>query len=73
MVSTVHAHYKNSLPLRKMSRWGDRVIAVSEDLREYIQRNANDVLSENVFVIPNGIDTARFSRKKKAEGRGSCL
>lgn len=68
MVSTIHAHYKNSLPFRKMSRWGDRVIAVSEDLREYIQRNANDVLSENVYVIPNGIDTTHFSPRKKSAG-----
>ncbi|MBE6535436.1 MAG: glycosyltransferase [Ruminococcaceae bacterium] len=68
MVSTVHAHYKNSLPLRKLSRWGDRVIAVSEDLREYMQKNANDVLSENVCVIPNGIDTARFCPSAKGGG-----
>ncbi len=68
MVSTVHAHFKNSLPLRKMSRWGDRVIAVSEDLREYIQKNANDVLAENVSVIPNGIDTARFCPSTRSGG-----
>lgn len=60
MVSTVHAHYKATLPLRRLSRWGNRVIAVSEDLREYIRQNARDVLSENVCVIPNGIDTERF-------------
>lgn len=60
MVSTVHAHYKTSPPLRRLSRWGNRVIAVSEDLREYIRKNASDVLAENVCVIPNGIDTERF-------------
>ena len=68
MVSTVHAHYKSSLPLRKMSRWGDRVIAVSEDLREYIQKNASDVLAENVHVIQNGIDTARFHPSQGKKG-----
>ena len=65
MVSTVHAHFKSNHALRKISRWGDRVIAVSDDLRDYMLENASDVLPENVTVIPNGIDTARFCPSKK--------
>ncbi len=69
MVSTVHAHFKSNLTLRRISRWGDRVIAVSDDLREYMIKNASDVLPENVTVIPNGIDTSRFRPRKTAFGK----
>ena len=58
-VTTVHARFKVGFISRRLSRWGSLSIAVSEDLKQYLCEEYG-VLSDNVFVIPNGIDTERF-------------
>lgn len=59
-VTTAHAKFKVS-PLRKrLSFWGDRTIAVSDDLRYYLS-SAYSVPSENIEVIENCIDTSIFT------------
>lgn len=67
-VSTVHARYRDSLLLDRLSRWGRATVAVSQDLCQYLIEHSADVLAENIRVIPNGIDTERFSPSVKAEG-----
>lgn len=57
--STVHAKFKVSPLTRRLSRWGDFPIAVSEDLRQYLYESYS-VQPRLVEVIPNGVDTARF-------------
>ena len=63
LVTTVHAHFKVDWLRRKLSVWGFRSIAVSEDLRFYLSQNYS-VCSENITVIENGID---FDCYQKAE------
>ncbi|MCL5045747.1 MAG: glycosyltransferase [Actinobacteria bacterium] len=60
MVTTYHGVYDASFPLRFFSRWGDRVIAVSEDVKAHLVRNLG-VPDRLIRVIPNGIDTDLFS------------
>ena len=66
-ITTVHARFDCS-PIKKyMSRWGYYVIAVSEDLGEYL-RSVYGVSSERICVIPNGIDTLRFKPNEGGVG-----
>lgn len=59
-VTTVHFPFDTRIPFRWLSRWGERTLAVSEDLKGYVTRNYN-VKDKNVFVSINGIDTEKFS------------
>ena len=58
-VCTVHAHFKVNWLRKKLSFWGDKTIAVSEDLRLYLTKNYG-IMPENIEVIENGLDTSRF-------------
>ena len=58
-VVTVHARFRTSPLLRLLCDWGDRTVAVSEDLRAYVADEYR-VPAECVDVIPNGVDTDRF-------------
>lgn len=69
LVTTVHARYRGSRILDFVSRWGQAVIAVSYDLGHYICERGKNVFSENVYVIPNGIDTERFCAEERG-GQG---
>ena len=70
LVTTVHARFKESAILDRLSRWGRAAIAVSDDLRVYLLTHSEDILAQNVCVIPNGIDTQRFSPREKChEGK----
>ena len=59
-VTTVHAKFSVSPIKRHMSRWGEYTSAVSEDLEKYILENYR-VKKEKIRIIPNGIDTERFT------------
>lgn len=58
-VVTVHAAFSHTPLLKKMSYWGDRTIAVSEDLRARVC-DLFGVPAEAVSVIPNGVDEEVF-------------
>lgn len=60
VVTTVHAHFRSGPLLRRLSRWGTRSIAVSEDLKQDLV-SIYHIPSDHVRVIPNGIDTDAFS------------
>lgn len=64
VVSTVHAHFKTSPLLRRLSFWGEGSIAVSEDLKDYLCREYS-VPHDEVRVISNAIDTDRFIPQEK--------
>ncbi len=66
LITTVHARFRVNSVLRRLSRWGERTIAVSEDLSEYVQREYG-VSEKQIDVIPNGIDTDRFRPAKAVE------
>lgn len=58
--TTVHARFKADPIRRRLSRWGERTCAVSEDLKFYLT-DRYSVSPYNVTVIENGIDTEYFS------------
>ncbi len=60
VVSTVHSHFKVNALTRALSFWGRRSIAVSDDLCSYLCREYG-IERDRVTVIPNGIDTEKFS------------
>lgn len=57
LVVTAHARF--SLAHRRISYWGERTIAVSEDLSRHLKASFG-VDPERVTVIGNGIDEERF-------------
>ena len=67
LVTTVHARFRESGLLDRLSRWGRAAIAVSDDLRIYLLTHSRDILPQNVHVIPNGIDTDKFCPMEKKE------
>ena len=60
-VTTAHWTFKVTPLLKWMSNWGENVVAVSEDIKEYLINNYQ-IPSENIFVTVNGIDTEKFSK-----------
>ena len=61
LVTTVHARFKLDPLRRAFSVWGDRTIAVSEDLRCYLTKEYS-IPPENITVIENSVDFSVFSR-----------
>lgn len=59
LVMTYHFPFKSGFPWKFFSPPGDATIAVSEDIRRYIDREFG-IPAESTVVIPNGIDTALF-------------
>ena len=72
-VTTVHARFKNNVLLDRVSRWGNAAIAVSYDLKQYLISYSRNILSENICVIPNGIDTERFCPNKNKEHKSRIV
>lgn len=59
-VTTAHWVFKAGFPFNKLSDWGDRSLAVSEDIKQYLIDNYG-LSGENIRVTINGIDTEKFS------------
>ncbi|HWP79339.1 MAG TPA: polysaccharide pyruvyl transferase CsaB [Candidatus Acidoferrum sp.] len=59
LVTTVHGSYKVSAPLRFLTRWGAKQLAVSEDIRDYLTDNYR-IAGRDIFVTVNGIDADVF-------------
>jgi len=60
-VSTVHGFNSVNAYSRIMTR-GERVIAVSASIREYVRQNYPDVPEAIIRVIPRGIEPAQYPR-----------
>ena len=60
---TAHAKYRTNILLKRLSFWGDECIAVSDDIKSHLVTRYG-VPSQNITVIPNGIDTDEFSPQK---------
>ena len=60
-VTTAHWTFKVTPLFKLMTNWGENVVAVSDDIKEYLIKNY-DVNSENIFVTVNGIDTEKFNK-----------
>ncbi len=57
-VVTAHAYF-NMKGYGQLSEWGRRTVAVSRDIKELLV--GQGVGERHIYVIPNGIDTARFA------------
>ena len=60
IVSSFHGFHSVNAYSAVMAR-GDKVIAVSECMREHILQNYPQTPAENIIVIPNSIDAAKFN------------
>lgn len=60
-VTSAHWTFKVTPLLKKMTNWGENVVAVSQDIKEYLIKNYG-VDESNIFVTVNGIDTDKFSK-----------
>lgn len=67
LVSTFHGLYSVSRYSAIMGR-GDRVIAISECVRDYILANYPEVAPERIRVIHRGVDTAQFQHREDLAG-----
>ena len=59
-VTTAHWVFKTSGGLKYLTDWGEKTIAVSEDIKKYLMDNYK-TKEEDIFVTINGIDTEKFS------------
>ena len=69
MVTTVHGRFSLGPLQRLFSRWGDRQLAVSEDLREYVADGYN-IPREKVRLTVNGINPDSFFEQNDPSLRG---
>lgn len=60
-VTTVHGAFDTSFVLRRLSGWGKKTLAVSEDLKQYLLDNYK-VSPENIYTSINGISTEKFNK-----------
>ena len=59
-VTSAHWVFEVNAPLRLLTNWGQRTVAVSEDIKTYL-RESYGVPGEHVTVTINSIDTEKFS------------
>lgn len=71
-VFTVHGAYDPAASGARFSRWGDRTIAVSEDIADYLCR-VYHLSREAVTVIPNGIELPKKDAAPASRGRRARL
>lgn len=60
-VTTVHGAFDTSFLLRHLSGWGDKTLAVSDDLKNYLLTNYS-VDEKNIYTSVNGISTEKFNK-----------
>lgn len=63
MITTAHGVYYVNAILKRITNWGDKVFAVSEDLKNYLLENY-DVDREDIFMTINGINLDRYKSKE---------
>ncbi len=60
-VTTAHWVFNTGYGLKYITNWGEKTVAVSEDIKKYLMDNYK-VPESNIRVTINGIDTEKFSR-----------
>lgn len=71
LVVTAHARFSLSPLRRLLSCWGDKTVAVSEDIKHYLTISYG-LAPENITVIPNGMDTHSFQLSSPPSS-GLCI
>lgn len=59
-VTSAHWVFYTGMGLKYLTNWGQKVVAVSDDIKEYLMKNYG-VRKKDIFVTINGIDTDKFS------------
>lgn len=59
-ITTAHWVFKTNFLLKRITNWGERTIAVSNDIKSYLQE-CYDYPAGKIHVTINGIDTEKFS------------
>ena len=59
-VTTAHGAFDINLLWKLISNWGEKTLAVSFDIKDYLTRNYG-VPADNIGLTVNGIDTCKFS------------
>lgn len=66
-VTTAHGTWKTGYGLRYITNWGQKTVAVSEDIRKYLLQNYK-ISDKDIKVTINGIDTEKFSPDTDCSG-----
>lgn len=64
-ITSAHWVFKVNFIWRRIADWGERSVAVSYDIKQYLIENYG-VCSDNISVTINGIDTEKFSTETDA-------
>ncbi len=59
-VTSAHGTFTTAYGFKYVSNWGYKTLAVSEDIKRYLEKNYG-VDPQNIIVSINGVDTQRFS------------
>jgi polysaccharide pyruvyl transferase CsaB len=59
-ITTAHAVFQLGFSLNRLTNWGRKTIAISDDIRRYLIDNYG-VSDSNIVMTINGIDTEKFS------------
>lgn len=65
-VTTAHWVFSTEGALRSLTNWGERTVAVSEDIKKYLM-DSYGVPESRISVTINGIDTEKFSPELSGE------
>jgi len=60
LVTTAHLDFSVKFPFNKLSNWGDRTLAVSQDIKDYLLENYK-VEEKNISLTVNAINTEKFA------------
>jgi len=71
-VTTAHWVFTTKYGLKYITNWGQKTIAVSEDIKKYLMDNYK-IPEEDITVTINGIDTDKFSPDTDVSGIESEL
>lgn len=63
-VSTCHGFFKKRLFRKVFPCWGDKVIAISESVKEHLMKDFQ-VKEEDIRIVHNGIDVNRFKMQSR--------
>lgn len=64
LVTTIHGIYKINFIFKLLTNWGEKSLAVSEDIRKQVMRDYN-IKGEDIKVTVNGINTDAFCKGEK--------
>lgn len=65
-VTTAHWVFTTKYGLKYITDWGQKTLAVSEDIKKYLMDNYK-IPEKDITVTVNGIDTEKFSKKAPDE------